>query len=218
MDGRYLSLVDFMGGDHSIINAARVSFGNGTKGEEKDKKLIRFLLRNHHTSPFEHVIFTFRVKCPIFVARQWMRHRTWSYNEISYRYTEPDFEFYHPETWREQSDNNRQASGDAIDERGESAANITLNLAIRHSVEQYRFLIDRVGVSREQARMVLPMNLMTTFYATVDLHNLLHFIKLRRDQHAQIEIREYAERMIELIRPVVPWTMEIWEDLNVGGS
>lgn len=209
-----IELIDSMGSDQSIINAARVSYDGDLeeRPEAKDKKLLRYLLKNHHTSPFEHVSLTFHVKAPIFVARQWMRHRTWSFNEISARYTKLEDGWYAPQFWRGQSDQNKQMSdGFAEDQPHLREVYRWTAEAAWHAYEE---LIDG-GVSREQARMILPVSMFTRYYATVDLHNLLHFIRLRDHAHAQPEIREYAVAMRELVTEhVAPWTMEIWEEIN----
>lgn len=209
----FVRLVDSHGSDLSIANAARVSYGDGSKGREKDKKLLRYLLANRHTSPFEHVSFTFHVKTPLFVARQWMRHRTWSFNEISYRYTQPTLEFYVPKSWRGQSGDNKQMSAGDLPHSGQVIASRAYAKATREAVVAYRTLIE-AGVSRELARTTLPVSVYTEFYGTVNLHNLLHFLGLRLHEHAQQEIREYAEDIVGLIEPVVPDTLEIWRTLN----
>lgn len=211
----FVELVDSIGDDHSIVNAARVSYAGDHQDRpaERDRKLIRYLLKNHHTSPFEHVTFTFHVKAPIFVARQWHRHRTWSYNEVSARYTEVKDDYYFPSEWRGQSKDNKQMSDGLIDSELQPHANHQYLEACGKAFSAYEALLD-MGVSREMARMVLPQSAFTRFYATVDLHNLLGFIRLRGHEHAQEEIREYAIAMRELITPYVPWTMEAWEGLQ----
>lgn len=210
LDKGHVKLIDYMGSDHKIVAAARVSYGDSaSKGDEADKRLLRYLLTNGHTSPFEQVNFTFLVKLPIFVARQWMRHRTWSYNEVSGRYTELPEDFYSPKQWRGQDTKNKQGSSGVV------AYPHTVRALYEDVCEEmfstYKMLL-KDGVSRELARMVLPLSTYTEMYASVDLHNLLHFLKLRLDSHSQYEIRCYAEAMKTLITPVVPWTMEIWHD------
>lgn len=202
-----------MGNDLSVVRAARVSYGNDTKSEDQDRKLLKYLLVNRHTSPFEHVMFTFRVEAPIFVARQWMRHRTWSFNEVSYRYTEAPEEVWHPEVWRGQSTDNKQMSRGTLSGDTALDANDVYEIALTQARWAYSDLL-QLGIAREQARAVLPVATMTSFYGTVDLHNLLHFLDLRLHPHAQPEIREYAEAIVDLIRPIVPWTLEIWEGLR----
>ena len=211
----WVGLIDHLGTEATIVNAARVSFGKLKNSmDERDVKLLNYLIENRHTSPLEHVVFTFSVHCPLFVRGQWHRHRTWSYNEISRRYTEIDLEFYTPVKLRRQAESNRQASyadPDFDDEalRGLITENNRAALAL------YEKLLAS-GVCREQARGVLPQNMMTTFWATVDLSNLLHFMQLRDSEHAQYEIREYAVALRELIRPVVPNVVKYFEEHMLG--
>lgn len=211
LDRGYVALLDHMGTDLDIVNAARISFQDESDGfSEKDGKLLRYLWEHRHTSPFEMVEFKFVVKCPIFVARQWHRHRTWSYNEVSRRYTDENLEFYTPSSeWiRRQAENNRQAS----DESNEFGFLTQLEFQAARDIEEDRYirLMEEQGVCREQARMVLPQSMYTTFIAKVDLANLLHFIDLRMDPHAQWEIQQYGEGLAELISSIVPKTMEIF--------
>lgn len=214
----FIELVNSMGDDNTIVSAARVSLLGESKGAEQDKKLIAYLLKNKHTSPFEQVEFQFRVKCPLFVARQWHRHRTWSYNEISRRYTAEEIDFYIPAYFRKQAESNRQASTDekifTIEWQNYTTNTENLLKYVTNSAENlYKTLLDN-GVAREQARMVLPQNMNTMFYAKTDLHNLLHFIDLRDSEHSQYEIRVYAQAMLKLITPIVPWTIEAWSKLK----
>ena len=207
----WIGLIDHMGTESTITNAARVSFGKMKETfDEKDEKLLKYLIENKHLTPLEHVKFTFSVHCPLFVARQWHRHRMESISEISRRYTEVDMEYYIPEKFRVQSENNKQASvEDSVIEKNQEACEIyakfteALHLAYEKLLE--------LGVCKEQARGILPQTMFTTFWATVDLRNLLHFIELRDDDHAQKEIREYAKAMKELIRPYVPHVVEYIE-------
>ena len=199
----WVGLVDHMGDETTIVNAARVSFGKRRETmDERDVVLLKYLIENQHTSPLEHISFTFIVHCPLFIRSQWHRHRTWSYNEVSRRYTSLDLEFYVPPQVREQAKTNRQASVDAVDLDQETARGLiaTHNQA---SLNLYDRLLD-MGACREQARGVLPQNLMTTYWATVDLHNLLRFLELRDSEHAQWEIRQYAAAIKELVKPYVP--------------
>ncbi len=207
----WVGLIDHLGSEATIVNAARVSFGKIKKTvDDRDVTLLRYLLDNKHTSPLEHVIFTFSVHCPLFIRGQWHRHRTWSYNEISRRYTEIDMEFYTPEHLRCQAENNRQASlDDPSFQDGDLRASIAEHN--RASLALYEKLLAS-GVCREQARGVLPQNMMVTFWGTVDLSNLLHFLQLRDSSHAQFEIREYAVAIRQLIRPVVPHVMEYYDE------
>ena len=206
----WVGLIDHLGSETTIVNAARVSFGKiKSTMDERDVKLLEYLIDNRHTSPLEHVVFTFSIHCPLFVRGQWHRHRTWSYNEISRRYTEIDMEFYTPEHLRRQSEDNRQASfADPAFEDG------ALRQEIAAHNQQSLALYDRLleaGVCREQARGVLPQNMMVTFWGTVDLANLLHFLQLRDSSHAQYEIRAYAVAIRQLIRPIVPHVMDYYE-------
>ena len=199
----WVGLIDHLGTETTIVNAARVSFGKlKTEMDERDKGLLTYLIDNRHTSPLEHMVFTFSVHCPLFIRGQWHRHRTWSYNEISRRYTEIDMEFYTPVKLRKQAESNRQAS--FLDENFDDEA---LREEIRQqnlkSLELYNHLLDK-GVCREQARGVLPQNMMVTFWGTVDLSNLLHFLELRDSEHAQSEIKEYAVAIKQLIKPLIP--------------
>ena len=204
LDGQgWVGLIDHLGTESTIVNAARVSFGKlKSEMEERDVKLLEYLIANRHTSPLEHMVFTFSIHCPLFVRGQWHRHRTWSYNEISRRYTEIDMEFYTPAELRRQSENNRQASFSDPDFDGGALAQ-EIGKHNQASLELYEKLLAS-GVCREQARGVLPQNMMVTFWGTVDLSNLLHFLELRDSDHAQWEIREYAVAIKKLIKPIIP--------------
>ena len=200
----WVGLLDHMGDENTITNAARVSFGKmKTVFDEKDEKLLNYLIKNQHLTPFEHVKFQFSIHCPLFVRSQWMRHRAGSYNEISRRYTEVDLEFYLPETYRKQSDNNKQASvqGSMIQDN-QKAFDVCFDI-VNKCYSVYENLL-KLGVCKEQARGILPQCMMTTFWWTVDLRNLLHFLDLRDDEHAQFEIREYAKAIKKLIAPYIP--------------
>ena len=179
LDGQgWVGLVEMMGSETTIVNAARVSFGKFVSEiKERDIILMKYLLENRHTSPLEHVVFSFIVHCPLFVRSQWHRHRTWSYNEISRRYTETDIEFYVPPLVRSQSENNRQASEDTMPKEEQEKARSAIKAANEQSLREYEALL-KMGVCREQARGVLTQNVMTTFWATVDLHNLAHFLDI----------------------------------------
>ncbi len=209
LDGQgWIGLVDQMGTETSIVNAARVSFGKiRQEMDKRDAALVKYLIANHHTSPLEHVVFTFLVHCPLFVRSQWHRHRTWSYNEISRRYTNEDITFYLPGALREQAESDRQASKTAEHVNQDGCR----SLIAEHHAAALR-LFERLlaeGVCREQARGVLPQNMMTTFWATVDLNNLIKFIELRDSPHAQAEIREYGQAIKKLITPIVPHVAEV---------
>lgn len=293
----FVQLIDSMGSDKSICNAARVSYGNhsqdhplikaikqyfpdvtnidyidehlptqvskgtlsfGWEGsyrsitsedeqydliynkykeleqeqETKDRNLIRYLMRHRHTTPFEMVSFVFLVRAPIHVARQWFRHRTWSYNEYSTRYKPAidSFETTKPDAWRTQSKNNKQGSSGFIPEdgpnpykeetslnqNGKSLSNDERDFLLEAKVHYVNRLA--AGVAREQARKDLPLSTYTEFYAKVDLHNLFHFLSLRLDSHAQLEIRTYAEAIAETIKPIVPVSYEAFEDYRLNGA
>lgn len=217
LDRGFVRLVESMGNDLSIVRAARVSYDAAWRtGEDEgsDERLIRYLWRNQHTTPFEAVEFQFEVKAPIFVFRQWHRHRTWSYNELSARYRELPEEFYLPDPGKigSQSKSNKQArdvSGDAdIDLRRDEVE--VVRRTCEHAFVQYRGLLSS-GWPRELARSVLPVATYSHMFAKVDLKNLFHFLSLRCDAHAQYEIRAYAEAMRDLIRPIVPVAVSAWE-------
>ena len=211
LDGQgWVGLIDHLGTETTIVNAARVSFGKIKKEmDERDVKLLEYLIDNRHTSPLEHIVFTFSVHCPLFVRGQWHRHRTWSYNEISRRYTEIDMEFYTPQALRRQAENNRQAS---VEDPDFKAPELTAAIDAHNkaSLALYEKLL-AAGVCREQARGVLPQNMMVTFWGTVDLSNLLHFLELRDSDHAQWEIREYAIAIKKLIKPYIPHVAAYFE-------
>lgn len=220
LDHGFIRLVDSMGDDLSVARAARVSYDAAWRaGEDSggDKKLINYLWKNHHTTPFEAVQFTFEVKAPIFVFRQWHRHRTWSYNELSARYKELLEEFYIPdaELVGKQSLNSKQARDVeehlSIDELIKIECDRRLLISdCERSFVRYRYLLE-AGWPRELARSVLPVSTYSHMFATVNLLNLLKFLTLRCDSHAQYEIRVYANAMRELIRPIVPVCLEAWE-------
>ncbi len=216
LDKGFVELINYMGNDNTVVSSARVSVLGESKGDIKDKQLIKYMLDHEHNSPFEHVSFTFRVKCPLFVRSQWMRHRTWSYNEVSRRYTSEDIDFYIPDYFRRQSKENKQASLDEDAIRSVDFLDVSeyLNIFCKNSMEVYNNLISN-GVCREQARMILPQNMYTMFYATVNLHNLFNFLKLRNSLEAQYEIRVYAQALETIIKEIVPWSYEAWRDKNV---
>ena len=206
----FVRLVNYMGNDLAVVRAARVSTGNETITlGDREVRLIKYLMKHRHTSPFEHVVFTFHVKAPIFTARQWMRHRTGSFNERSARYSEMEDDFFIPDEFLTQSETNKQASGVPLSRRAQDEAFYVFNSAYMHAYDAYRDLLG-LGVSREEARMVLPVNLYTEFYWTVNLHNLLHFVGLRMTEHAQKNIREYAVAVFELAREAAPVSCDAW--------
>jgi len=218
LDHGLVRLVDYMGSDLSIVRSARVSYNAEWRTAEnagKDEKLINYLIKNRHTSPLECVNFTFEVKAPIFVYRQWHRHRTWSYNEISARYAELPEEFYipKPEHIGRQSTDNKQMR--VLEENAgltEQDAQFIRDLQAHseNGFDLYHRHLE-AGVPRELARLFLGLNTYSHMFASVDLHNLFHFLKLRLHSHAQYEIRVYAEAMLELIEPVVPIAVKAWK-------
>ncbi|MDG7055532.1 MAG: FAD-dependent thymidylate synthase [Wolbachia endosymbiont of Menacanthus eurysternus] len=205
LDHGFIRVVDYMGSDSAIVQAARVSYGKGTKQISQDEALIKYLMRHHHTTPFEMCEIKFHVKLPIFVARQWIRHRTANVNEYSARYSILDNEFYipRPEQVAKQSDNNKQGSGEAFDSHTSKEIIDSLTNDSNLVYSHYERFIQQ-GLAREIARTNLMLNYYTQFYWKIDLHNLLHFLKLRADKHAQYEIRVYAEVMLDIIKKWVP--------------
>jgi thymidylate synthase (FAD) len=200
-----VELIDSMGSDERVVNAARVSFGrdNQETDVEKVKKLINFLARNKHTSPFEHVTATFRIKVPLFIRSQIMRHRTFSYNEISRRYTSDEIELWFPNGWRGQSNKNLQCSSGEITD---AIADEIFESSVAMSLQAYHSLLER-GIARELARAVLPQSLYTSFYMTGNLHNWSHFLRLRLDAHAQPEVRAVAEAIRDKLIILCPVSM-----------
>jgi len=220
LDKGFVRLVDYMGGDTRIVQAARVSYGEGTKTVREDKALIDYLLRNKHTSPFEQVIFTFHVKMPVFVARQWIRHRTARLNEISGRYSVMSDEFYLPNKTevRTQSKDNKQGSSDEEIDLGLAQKVIeALKQEQTGLYENYQGLLAD-NIARELARVNLPLSLYTQMYWQIDLHNLFHFLKLRMDGHAQYEIRVYAETMAKIVQAVSPLAYAAFEEHILYGQ
>ena len=223
-DHGFVALVDAMPrlipegqtADQAIVQAARVSYGAGTKKVNEDRGLIRYLLRHRHTTPFEMIEFKFHMAMPIFVARQWIRHRTANVNEYSARYSIMPDRFYRPsvENVRKQSTTNRQGGEEVIDV---STAEDFLSLLEDSEALYTRYLdLTERGVARELARAALPVSVYTEWYWKCDLHNLLHFLSLRMDPHAQIEIRDYATAMYDMIKPIVPITCEAFEDYRMN--
>ncbi len=219
LDKGFVRLVDYLGSDARIVQAARVSYGEGTKTFRQDKGLIAYLMRNDHTSPFEQVNFTFHIKMPIFVARQWIRHRTARVNEISGRYSVLADEAYIPELAyiNKQSDDNKQGrSEEPLDRETQEKVARLLAQDQKRAFDTYHELLD-LGIARELARIDLPLSLYTQWYWQMDLHNLFHFLKLRLDSHAQYEIRAYAEVILSIIRTVCPMACEAFESLVLHG-
>ncbi|MCA9669100.1 MAG: FAD-dependent thymidylate synthase [Myxococcales bacterium] len=214
LDHGFVRLVDYLGGDTRIVQSARVSYGEGTKTVRKDRGLISYLMRNLHTSPFEQVILTFHCKMPIFVARQWVRHRTARLNEISGRYSVMADEFYlpRPEDIRYQSQDNKQGrSSEDVPEALQAKVLELLRSEQQSAYANYEALIGD-DVARELARINLPVSLYTQWYWQCDLHNLFHFLRLRMDPHAQLEIRLYAEVMAKMAQAVAPLAYEAFEE------
>lgn len=218
LDHGFVRYIDHMGTDERIVEAARISYKSPSKGAEGDKKLLRYLWKNKHTSPFEMVKVTLNIKMPIFVMRQYVRHRMQNLNEVSARYTMLPNEFYIPENWRRQDSKNKQGSVEEgvfnpVFEAFNCYINATDALAYHchESYQLYQIMLES-GIAREMARMVLPVNIYTEIYACWDLKNLLHFISLRDDSHAQSEIQEFGKAIKQILRELFPWTMEIYEE------
>ena len=223
LDHGFVRVVDYMGDDAAICQAARVSYGKGTKSVQNDEGLIRYLMRHWHSTPFEMCEVKLHVKLPVFVARQWIRHRTANVNEYSARYSILDREFYipAPEHVAAQSVVNNQGRGETL--TGEEAARVLdiLKSDSERSYNNYQAMISddgQQGLARELARMNLPANIYTQWYWKVDLHNLLHFLRLRADAHAQYEIRVYADAICCVVADWVPYAYAAFEDYRLGGA
>lgn len=219
LDKGYVELVDYMGSDQAIVNSARVSVeGEQVKATSSNRQLIRYLLRKRHTTPFESVVFTFAVKAPILTVRQWHRHRTASYNEMSARYGVLPNDFYIPELSRinPQAKKNHQGSQEHETMQNASLIQQKLKKFNKLAYEVYSDL-NTLGLARELSRNVLPVSIYTRMYCTMNLHNLFHFLRLRMDSHAQKEIRVFAEAMFELIKEVCPEACQAFEDYQMGG-
>lgn len=214
LDKGFVRLVEWVGSDAAIVRSARVSYGEGTKTVREDTKLIEYLVKNKHTSPLEAVRFTFHVKAPLFIFRQWHRHRTWSYNEISARYSEMKDEFYIPELTRFTTQDTKNRQGSSEEEIPyPAAAQAIVQAASEQAFMHYQALLAS-GVSRELARIVLPVNLYSEMYASVDLNNLMKFLALRLDKHAQKEIQEYSRALETLATQICPTAFKAWETLT----
>ena len=221
LDKGFVRLIDLMGSDERIVEGARISYKPPSKGPEQDKKLLNYLWKNKHSSPFELCKITFNIKMPIFVMRQYVRHRMQNLNECSARYTELSDDFYIPQKWRKQDTKNKQGSinddswNPSISALGQEAdgQKDTSELFEEQCQENYKVYksMTESGISREMARMILPINIYTEVYSCWDLKNLLHFISLRDDSHAQYEIQEYAKVMKEISRELFPWTLEAYD-------
>ena len=231
LDHGFIRVIDYMGDDAAVVQAARVSYGRGTRRVSEDRGLINYLMRHRHTTPFEMCEIKYHVKLPIFVARQWIRHRTANVNEYSARYSILDREFYipAPEHLAAQSSLNRQGRGTVLE--GTEAARVfeLLREDATRAYDDYEDMLnegpdgnprdpDRQGLARELARMNLSLNFYTQWYWKTDLWNLLHFLSLRADAHAQYEIRVYAEAMLDTVRRWVPATYDAFMDYRVGGA
>ncbi|MEM1276298.1 MAG: FAD-dependent thymidylate synthase [Pseudomonadota bacterium] len=221
LDHGFVRAIDYMGDDAAIVQAARVSYGQGTKKARDDSGLIRYLMRHWHSTPFEMCELKLHVKLPVFVARQWIRHRTANVNEYSARYSILDREFYipEPEHLASQSKVNNQGRGDVL--QGAEAARVLemLKSDAGRSYDHYEQMLStegQDGLARELARMNLPMNIYTQWYWKVDLHNLFHFLRLRADAHAQYEIRVYADVICEMVKDWVPAAYGAFEDYRLG--
>jgi thymidylate synthase (FAD) len=223
LDHGFIRVIDYMGDDAAIVQAARVSYGAGTKHVSNDEGLIRYLMRHWHSTPFEMCEVKLHVKLPVFVARQWIRHRTANVNEYSARYSILDREFYipAPEQLAAQSTVNNQGRGAVLE--GAEAARVleTLKRDAASSYDHYEEMLSQdgqQGLARELARMNLPMNIYTQWYWKTDLHNLFHFLRLRADTHAQYEIRVYAEAIAACTKDWVPMAYAAFEDYRMGGA
>jgi thymidylate synthase (FAD) len=227
LDHGFVRVVDYMGDDAAVVQAARVSYGSGTKSIRSDAGLIRYLMRHRHSTPFEMCEIKLHVKLPIFVARQWIRHRTANVNEYSARYSVLDREFYLPDAAgvAQQSASNRQGRGTALAPEAAAAVRGRMEDHAGAAFDLYDALLGGdergeggEGLARELARTVLPLSAYTQWYWKIDLHNLLHFIALRADPHAQAEIRAYAEVLLDLLRRWVPVTAEAFRDYRLEGA
>lgn len=231
LDHGFIRVIDYTGDDSSVVQAARISYGRGTKSRNEDRGLINYLMRHHHTTPFEMAKIKLHVKLPIFVARQWIRHRTASVNEYSARYSVLDREFYvpKPEHLSAQSSVNRQGREALLE--GTEAADVLRMLRddAENAYDHYRDLLnedaqgmrrrpDRSGLARELARMNLSVNFYTQWYWKVDLHNFMRFLRLRADQHAQYEIRAYAEILVSILERWVPLTADAFREYQLGAA
>jgi thymidylate synthase (FAD) len=231
LDRGFVRVIDYMGDDAAIVQAARVSYGRGTRKVSDDRGLINYLMRMRHTSPFEMCELKLHAKLPIFVARQWIRHRTANVNEYSARYSVLEDEFYvpAPEHLASQSGANRQGRGEVLDSGQAAGVQDTVRKNAERAYADYLALLNQdetgsaidpegAGLARELARIVLPLNTYTEWYWKTDLHNLLHFIALRADPHAQYEIRAYAEVLLDVVRRWVPLTCAAFEDYRLNAA
>ena len=232
LDHGFIRVIDYMGDDNAIVQAARVSYGKGTKMVSQDKGLINYLMRHRHTTPFEMCDIKFHIKLPIFIARQWIRHRTASVNEYSARYSILGNEFYIPEKSHLTPQSKINKQGRTVDELPPEVANRVLDILRGDATNCYKNYVgllnedeqgnvideSTTGIARELARMNLTLNHYTEWYWKINLHNLLHFLSLRADSHAQYEIRIYAEKMLEIVKDWVPHTYDAFEEYRVHAS
>lgn len=232
LDHGFIRVVDYMGDDSSIVQAARVSYGRGTKKSLQDKGLINYLMRHRHTTPFEMCDIKFHIKLPIFIARQWIRHRTASVNEYSARYSILSNEFYVPERVNLSAQSKINKQGRSDDELPDDVADKVLAFIKDDSEKCYRHYVEMmneddqgniidentVGITRELARMNLTLNHYTEWYWKINLHNLLHFLALRADSHAQYEIRVYAQAMLDVVKAWVPYAFEAFVEHSMNGT
>jgi thymidylate synthase (FAD) len=217
LNAGFVRLIDYMGGDESIVQAARVSYGKGTKSVNEDRGLIRYLMRHSHTTPFEMVELKFHCKLPIFVARQWIRHRTANVNEYSGRYSVMKDEFYIPELSNIHYQSLRNKQGRSSEEVPLEMRQRVIDVLKSDQAQMYKNYEAMLGddIARELSRINLPLSLYTEWYWKIDLHNLFHFLRLRIDPHAQYEIRVYGEAMAEITKKVAPMAWEAFEDYSL---
>lgn len=221
LDSGRVKLINSMGGDLSVVASARVSNGvtyeEASKGPAKDQALINYLVKHRHGSPFEHTSFQFYVKAPLFVVREWQRHRMASYNEVSGRYTEFSPEFYYPDKWRVPGDSNKQGSRFPLSSEylpeWHVNRSLDINVAYNTAYTMYTSLL-KMGVAKEMARMVLPLGTYTEFYWTVNARSLMNFLSLRMGEDAQWEIRQYAIAIEDMFRTIMPMTHKAWVENN----
>lgn len=218
LDKGFVRLIDSMGDDLSAAQAARVSYGKGISSDpQRDKKLIFYLMKHGHETPFEHIVFKFHVKAPLFVARQWFRHRIASYNEISGRYTRLSHEWYIPERIRVPDTINRQGSVFTENKEDEKEIINLIKESMENSYLVYKGLLEK-GVAKELARIVLPLSMYTQWYWTVNARSLMNFLNLRADSHAQWEIRQYAIKIADIFKELCPWTYEAFLNYKYSGD
>jgi len=217
LDHGFIRVIDYMGDDAAIENAARMSYASGTRKTSETRDLLRYLMRHRHSTPYEMCEIKWHIRLPIFVARQWIRHRTANVNEQSARYSEMLEEFYipRPEQLAKQSETNKQGRGEVLSAENAAAVLRMLYADARRSHDDYKDMLHTHGLSREVARISLPLGTYTEWVWKIDLHNLFHFLSLRADTHAQWEIQQYANAMHDIVREWVPIATEAWEDYRL---